>query len=263
MSGEYVNLAEKFYNMLSKSNNSIALSTMWVVFFEFPAIFGGRADGTAGSYSMVNQAPDIKTRDVIRSVFGGGKSWDGLQDGQSSVKHGIGNGAVLYASKVTVPGDSYGATRYGNYQSGWQKGFIGSGRRDFVPLAIDFYETQASITDFVIRPWAIMVGHNSLKISRVKSTINVVPLFKNFNYSNIPRKVFTFHNCWPEMIGPEDYSHAPENVMSRSVNFQYDYYSVTNIKPGMHNAANPAYSLVEKDFINMFNIDASRTDINN
>ena len=263
MSADFVNLATKFYNLLNRTNNSIALSTTWVVFFDFPAIFGPQGSNTGG-YSVTNQVADIKLRDVIKPVFGGGNSWDGIEAGRSSVKFPLHGGAVLYASKVTVPGDSYGATRYGDYQMGWQKGFIGSGRRDFMPLTIDFYETQASITDFVIRPWAVMVGHNSLKISTVKTVIHVVPLFKNVGAkTNIPRKVFSFHNCWPEMIGPEDYSHAPENVISRSVNFQYDYYSVTNVRPGAHDVSNPAYSSLDStNYINIINVDSDRVNVN-
>jgi hypothetical protein len=238
MSEKYLNLADKFYNALNQKNNSIALSTMWIVFFDYPPIMGGA--GSAGGYSSANQVKDIKAREVLDNVFPKGKSWDNWERGAGTVRSYIRNDGVLYASQVVVPGDNYNTQRYGDYSMGWQKGLIGAGRGQFQNLTITFYETNASITDFVLRPWSILVGHNSLKISTVKSKVHVVPLLKAAGGYNLPRKVFSFYNCWPSRVGSETYAHTPESVISRSVNFEYDYYSVTNVYPNSHNTPNNA-----------------------
>ena len=225
MSLEYINIAQDFYHNISESNNTLAHSTAWIVFFELPKILTGAA---SGGYAAANQKLPVSQVENYQDVYGG-KSWElrGVQKIAAKSKWMMHHGC-MYASKVQIPSENYGTERLGTFVTGYQRGLAGKGRQEFPHLAIDFMETNASFTDTILRPWAILVGHNSLKISSVKTTLHVVPLQKKLTGggNNKARKVFSYFNCWPQFIGTETYSHAPDTLITRSVNFAFDWYSV-------------------------------------
>lgn len=233
---EYINAAQDFYKVISESNNTIARSTSWLVFFELPDILTGKRDSTKG-YSLANQKEPTLLVENNHPAYTG-RTWEvrNAQEIASKYKWLLTHGC-MYASKVQIPGENYGTERLGQFVTGYQRGLAGKGRAEFQHLSIDFMETNASFTDFVLRPWAILVGHNSLKISTAKTTIHVVPLQKTFGdatdprgpivtANNKPRKVFSYFNCWPQFIGPETYTHLPDQLITRTVNFAFDWYSV-------------------------------------
>lgn len=176
---EYVNIAQDFYKNISESNNTIAHSTAWIVFFELPKILTG---GAQGAYAVANQKSPILSVENNQPVYTG-RSWE-LRNVQEIAARDawLNRHGCMYASRVQIPGENYGTERMGNFVTGYQRGLVGKGRADFPHVAIDFMETNASFTDTVLRPWAILVGHNSLKISSVKTVLHVVPLQKTLTW---------------------------------------------------------------------------------
>lgn len=215
----FINLANRFYNILHR--NSIAQSTLWIIHFDLPKIMGETSNNGNNEYANANQVTDIKHREPVLNRGWNGIGPDGVFD-ENSIKNGI-----LFASRVTIPPDSYGASRDGDFSTGFQKGIYGTGRENFQDLTIEFYEMNNSLTDLILRPWNILVAHNSLKISSVKTTIHVLPLRKiGKKWGNVGRKQFIFYNAWPKSISQEQYSHDPDRIITRPVYFAYDYYTI-------------------------------------
>jgi len=224
-----------FYHLLAKENNSIASKCHWAIFFDLPGVMGGA--GAPGAYAASNQVlysqiTSRENRGAGGDVITGAAPWQNIQN----VKEIVFNNLIkkygwLYASSVTVPGDKYGIQTLGEFSIGFAKGNIGTGRGQFTNLSIDFYDTQASVTDYILRPWMILLAHNGLKIATAKSKIHVLPLMKKSGkvLDNVPRKIFTYFNCYPTTIGEERLDHQDGSPTTKSVTFTYDWYSVTNV----------------------------------
>lgn len=230
----------QFYKLLYDKKNSLAFSSSWAVFFDLPSAMGGGGGG--GGYSTANQITNIMDlENQSGEVITGKKPWEGLED----VKDIIFNGTIktygwLYANRVIAPGDQYGMANHGQFALGLPKGNIATGRRMFTNVTVDFYDTNASVADYILRPWNVLVAHNGLKISTVKSTLHILPLMKQGNMNgNYPRKVFSYFNCWPTSVGDETLDHSPDRPIVKTASFAYDWYSVTNIADNLTGEPNP------------------------
>tara|TARA_A100000172_G_C3041076_1_gene110507 strand:- start:40 stop:864 length:825 start_codon:yes stop_codon:yes gene_type:complete len=111
-----------------------------------------------------------------------------------------------------------------------------SGKRDqFAPLSLEFRETNSSFIDSVIRPWVILGSHAGLvKRDRnnnpdLNPTTNVTILQYTRSYQNlsqIPRKVWRFHNCLPTSVASRNLTYDAEGMEKYVSNWNYSHYEV-------------------------------------
>ena len=238
MSEDLVNRPFNFYDALSKGDlaeYAHALKPLWLVSFEMPEIMrsnigGMRTDPNfSGSYSKLNTKDGSLMNTQNAGNAFGAFAWEGIDDYNAIMAtthqwmYASGN---LYAHKIVIPGDVYGVSRKnveGNGR-GEASGLIGTGRNPFANLQIEFFETNVSFTESVIRPWMMHVAANSIKVNTVKTTIHVAMLAKK-NGTNEIRKSYSFHDCFPIEVGSEGYDQE-NGLMWRSTNFAYNWYSV-------------------------------------
>jgi len=202
---------EWFYNVILTSANSIPVQSLWVAFFVTPwnlnrAKMAGRYENGNGYYTLIPGA-------VVNT-------------GHSVV-------GALFANSVTIPGDGMNVSKSGSENSGLLKGNISSGRKDMENLTISFLDTNMSFTDYNIRPWTIYASHKSLKDPSVKTTIVIIQLAKaGVKKALLPRAIWTFHDACPVSIASEEWNYGGDNVVSRQVEFAYNYY-LLNSDPGI------------------------------
>ena len=234
----------EFYKLLSNKNNSIALPTSWAIFFALPGVLTGENSGNAYSNENRVTLANITSRENKSNVILGENAWGNLPSVVNTIYGSeVKKWGWMYAARVNIPGDGYDvAPAPGDFSVGFPKGNIGRGRTTFQKLSIDFYDTNASVTDYILRPWSILMAHNSLKIADAKSIIHILPLMRTFESAggNAPRKIFSFFNCWPSSIGNETLSHESNAPIIKSTQFTYDWYSVTNISDDYFNEPNPS-----------------------
>lgn len=239
MSEDLVNRPFNFYDALGKSDlaeYAHALKTLWLVSFELPEIMMGTTIGgirtspnISGAYSRINtKEGNLMNTQNAGNAFGG-YAWEGIDDYNIAMAtthqwlYATGN---LYAHKVMIPGDKYDVSRKnvdGNGR-GEAAGLIGTGRSPFGSLQIDFFETNVSFTESVIRPWMMHVAANSIKVNTVKTTIHIALLAIKDGTNQI-RKSYSFHDCFPIEVGAEGYD-QDSGLLWRSTQFAYNWYSV-------------------------------------
>ncbi len=238
MSEDLINRPFNFYDALTKSDLSEyahALKPLWLVSFEMPeimrTIIGGirTSPNVSGAYSQINTKDgNLMNTQNAGNAFGG-YAWESIDDynmTMSSTHQWLYKTGNLYAHRITVPGDSYNVSRKnvdGNGR-GEASGLIGTGRAPFDNLMIEFFETNSSFTESVIRPWMMHVAANSIKVNTVKTTIHVAMLAIK-NGTNEIRKSYSFHDCFPIQIGAEGYD-QDNGIMYRPTQFAYNWYSV-------------------------------------
>lgn len=194
---------EWFYNVILTSANSVPIQSLWVAFFVNPvdlnrAVQAGLYENGYGYFTL---APGAATN-TAQGVIG-----------------------ALFANSVTIPGDGMLASKSGSDNSGGIKGNISSGRREMENLTISFLDTNMSFVDYNIRPWAIYASHKSLKDPSVKTTIVIIQFAKSgTGIPLMPRAIWTFHDACPVSIGSEEWNYGADNVISRQVEFAYNYY---------------------------------------
>lgn len=239
MSDDLINRPFNFYDALGKSDlpeYAHALKPLWLVSFEMPEIMMGTTIGGirtspnfSGGYSKTNtKEGNLMNTQNAGNAFGG-YAWEGIDDYNATMAtthqwmYASGN---LYAHKISIPGDSYSVNRKGvdGNGRGEAAGLIGGGRGAFENLIIEFFETNVSFTEAVIRPWIMHVAANSIKLNTVKTTIHVAMLAIKDGTNQI-RKAYSFHDCFPVQIGSENYDQE-NGLIYRSTQFAYNWYSV-------------------------------------
>ena len=194
---------EWFYNVILTSANSVPIQSLWVAFFANPvdlnrAIQTGLYENGVGYYTLAAGAA--------------------VNSGQSGV-------GALFANSVTIPGDGMNVSKLGPDGCGLIKGNVSGGRKDMEPLTISFLDTNMSFCDYNLRPWTIYANHKSLKDPDVKTTITIIQFAKSGEgKSLIPRAIWTFHDACPVSIASEQWNWGADNVVSRQVDFAYNYY---------------------------------------
>lgn len=202
---------EWFYNVLLTSANSVPIQSLWVAFFANPvdlnrAIQAGLYENGYGYYTLAAGAAVNTAQGAVGAIF---------------------------ANSITIPGDGMNVSKIGPDGSGLIKGNISSGRQDMENLTISFLDTNMSFTDYNLRPWTIYASHKSLKNSSVKTTIIILQLAKaGVGKMLIPRAIWTFHDACPVKISSQEWNYGGDNVVSRQVEFAYNYY-ILNADPGI------------------------------
>lgn len=194
---------EWFYNVILTSANSVPIQSQWVAFFVNPldlnrAIQAGNFENGFGFYSLAAGAA--------------------INTAQGAL-------GALFANSVKIPGDGMNVSKLGPDGCGLIKGNISSGRQDMENLSISFLDTNMSFADYNIRPWTIYASHKSLKDPAVKTTIVILQLAKSgAGNPLLPRAIWTFHDACPVSIESQEWNYGEDNVVSRTVEFSYNYY---------------------------------------
>ncbi len=219
MSNSYPNEAfiKNFYEriVLGKENFP-ALKPFWFVEFEIPTIL----DGVYNNFKANSNY--LVTDPILWEI---NNSYDFNLDN-------VYNNKVKYLIQgITVPGDGlendYSSTPV---NSSYIKGRIGNGRKNFDQVTISFMENNASIIDFLIRPWITMVSYLSLKHSGIKTNLHVTQLQKDENGFKV-RKVYNFFKAVPVSVDDEDYTYeAPNAIITRVSKWVFNSYNMEDRK---------------------------------
>lgn len=139
----------------------------------------------------------------------------------------------VFASKVTIPSESVQASNQGLDYAGYQAPVTMNNRDSYKKLNISFIETNSSFSDFVIRPWIISVGYYGFvtrsQFAGVKAkTLDVIYIAKTGSGSpSIKRKLIRFYGVAPVSIGSVSNQYSSDGLQNISVDFVYDYYTVS------------------------------------
>ena len=144
----------------------------------------------------------------------------------------------IFAQGVGIPENEVNNTSNTEnlYSRGFINGVVSGGRNNFAPLQINFLETNTSFVDFVIRPWVILTEHYGY-VARskdesdkdVSTTITILQYTRSYQkLSMIPRKIWTFYNCYPTSVGSREMVYEGEAIDTFSVNWVYSNYAIQN-----------------------------------
>lgn len=140
----------------------------------------------------------------------------------------------IFAQGVNLPGESLNVEQAG-ITEGSNRGFLRApiinGRNSYEPMEVGFLETNQSFVDGVLRPWSILIAHEGLiarpKNSSIKADIYVYQLAKAGEYTpNIVRKAWTFKDCAPTFISPEQLTYDSSDYGKRQAQFVYNSYHI-------------------------------------
>lgn len=145
----------------------------------------------------------------------------------------------IFAQGVGIPENEVNNTS--STENGFNRGFlngsISSGRNGFDSgFQINFLETNTSFVDFVIRPWVILSEHYGY-VARpanesekdVSTTITILQYTRSYQkLSMIPRKIWTFYNCYPTTVSSRELVYEGEAIDTYPVTWRYSNYAVQN-----------------------------------
>ena len=204
---DYSGLTEWFYNVLLTSTNSVPIQSLWLVYFD----------------RIIPSNVDIKIYENNKN------EWDLTNGNNNLTLGGSDKPGLIFAQAVKIPGDGINVSRSGPANAGIIKGLVGNGRKDPENLNISFLETNNSFTDLNLRPWAIKVGHKSLKYSSLKTNITVIQLAKAGPGKSLVEKAkWIFHDACPIDIDTQEYNYGADAITRRQVNFAYNYYTLSS-----------------------------------
>jgi len=140
-------------------------------------------------------------------------SIDGINDLINKLKTNdiLDQNDVFFATYASIPGESVTPARVGfasvnSVYGGLLSGPVLKGRRDLAELKIGFIETNRSIVDYILRPWAVAISQYGLfarssdSSQNFKTNITISYLDKtagDINNSPRIRKRVTFNNAAP------------------------------------------------------------------
>jgi hypothetical protein len=223
-----ISTRDYFLFQLQSWVSAFPLQSQWIALIErFPAalntnILQGleRVDGGKSGFD-INAAKTILTSYPYQRVSG-----------------------CLFCNGATIPGESFNvASASVPNNRGFVPGVVAGDRKSYAdsPLVLNFFETNTSFIDFILRPWVILGSHygfvareddtpNSISKFNVKTNITLLFFTRTYqNISMVPRKVFKFFNCVPTSIGTQQYGYEePTNTQSYGVNFAYTNYTISN-----------------------------------
>jgi len=147
-----------------------------------------------------------------------------------------------FATEITDAGENLGVSKVGPSTDSKVYGNLLSapvitGRANLKELTVGFIETNASIADFIIRPWLIAVSTYGLfarpanSPQNVKTDFEVIHIDSFARNNNLPRKKVIYKNCVPLSVGNSAYKYA-ESVNTRIVSTTWAYESYQVISGG-------------------------------
>lgn len=145
----------------------------------------------------------------------------------------------VFAQGVGIPENETTNTFFteNQFNRGFLNGLISNGRSSYDGgLQINFMETNTSFVDFVVRPWVILADHYgyvarppSESEKDVSTTITILQYTRSYQkLSMIPRKIWTFYNCYPTSVGSRELTYDGEAMDTFPVTWKYSNYAVQN-----------------------------------
>lgn len=144
----------------------------------------------------------------------------------------------LFCKRFEMPEETYSvetATLENN--RGFIPGVISGNRASYADkqLSIDFYDSNYSFVENIIRPWVMLASHFGYVTRNdpnLKITTNIYLLSFGSTYQNvsmIPRKVFRFYNCAPTQVAAQAYEYEePNTTGTASARFSFTNYTIEN-----------------------------------
>jgi len=221
-----------YYNeILSKWPTAIAPVSQWFVQFDFSG-----ANILNNNFNYINSldTADLESNNLYWN-FSQQTTQNLLGSNNQASNNFIG---CVFARDIAIPRESIKASNEGLTYGGYQAPAVASEREKYNKLKITFNETNSSFLDFIIRPWIVNVGYfglvarDSTSEKAVKANhIQACYLGKTGgNSSSSPniRKIISFFNVAPVEIGSLSSQYQAEGLQYASVDFVYDYYTVSD-----------------------------------
>ena len=223
-----------FLKHLENWHTSIPMRTQWIVFIEdYPAVL--RMSLLQALERMEGNPRNNNNEEAVEAL---------LKDPLQRVQ-----GCVL-AQGVNIPDLQQLQTSsnkvFNDKQRGFIPGRISEGMNSYQNLTIQFRETITSFVDFVIRPWTIFSGHFGFVARKpvsivgpgqaiLKNPKDMSTTIRIFQYaktlagiSQVPRKIYSFYNCFPVSIGNRNLTYDTESMDLNDTQWVYSNYTVSN-----------------------------------
>jgi len=124
---------------------------------------------------------------------------------------------------------------FGDKQRGFIPGQVSEGKNTFENLTIQFRETNTSFADFVVRPWSMLSSHFGFvarpegDIRDMSTTISILQFTRSYQkLSQIPRKIWTFYNCFPISVSNQNLTYDSEGMEMNTTEWSYSNYAIQN-----------------------------------
>ena len=145
----------------------------------------------------------------------------------------------VFAQGINIPSgqtlDTQKDKIFGDKQRGFLPGQISTGKNTFDNLTIQFRETNTSFVDFVVRPWSMLSSHFGFvarepgDLRDMKTNITILQYTRSYQkISQIPRKIWTFYNCYPVSVDNKNLTYDNEAMDIHSTQWAYSNYAVQN-----------------------------------
>jgi len=159
-------------------------------------------------------------------------SWQ-LDDSSIMVSSGLqaGKGCLLVQA-VSLPGQSMVVNPEGSIMSNnFVRDYVGQGRNAFPELRVVFLETNTSIIDNIMRPWAIATSKYGLwanPTNNYRCDITVYKILAGSDTKEAPKvSSITFHNACCVSVGGLELNYAPHtSPATTEAQFVYQGMSV-------------------------------------
>jgi len=123
-----------------------------------------------------------------------------------------------------------------NFGRGFIPGVIGGPRQSFIPLVLEFRETNRSFVDSIVRPWTILTAHYGL-VARppsdprnIKSNIMIIQLGKAGPGKNlINRKIHRYYDVAPIRTNTVNIAHDIDQIAPIATEWVYSKYNVETL----------------------------------
>lgn len=206
-------LQQKFYQSLTETSNSLALSQLWLL--KIPG-------------DVVRSIDSLLSKN-FNSYEGFTSTWDIFSDSSRTLntRWFIGDTYYMLARAVTFPGDSISVSHAGPEQSGFLAGSYTEGRAKLNTVNIVLLETNQSIADLFFRPWLIMVGYKSLKDFSLRMNIELDCFQKDGVDKPIKlRKTIRLQDAAPITVDQEEFNYSADKLIDRTVELVYKRYNI-------------------------------------
>lgn len=212
-----------FLSQMESWFTTIPLRTQWMLLIQgYPQLLQTEVvqslEDRAGNYNNfdINQAVSILKSYPLNKVIG-----------------------CVFAQGIDIPSMQKLSTSknkvFNDKQRGFIPGQISEGKNSFDNLTIQFRETNTSFVDFVVRPWSMLSSHFGFvarqqgDLRDVSTTISILQFTRSYQkLSQIPRKIWTFHNCFPVSVGNQNLTYDQEAMDINTTEWTYSNYTVQN-----------------------------------
>lgn len=224
LDGNDNSIHKQFYNALTKNSDSLALSQLWLCSLNLANLsnVGVQIDTWLKEYEVDTwntKLGQARVNDTVLKISN--FTWI------NPIKNNSDGYVYLWAQGVSFIADGTNISRVGPQQSGATKGMIMDGRLDLNSSVITFLESNVSFVDGFLRPWAVLVGHRSLKDANLRCDIELFCLEKWQLKDGLKvRKSMKFRNAVPMNIDAEEYNYTGDKLIQRQVQFSFDRYEM-------------------------------------